>query len=100
MSARKPRLKPGVAAAVDRELAALDRRRRGVKGSIEAELALELARDVEVAADDVEPPPLRDRVAAARALVEVMGVLRESAPEETSDRLDELAKRRQARKAS
>ncbi len=97
----KPRLAPGVTAAVRRELARLERRKVGVKGSVEAELALELAADIDVPDDSAEMPPLRDRVAAGKALVDVMGALRESVPEEAAgDRLDDLAKRREARRAS
>lgn len=101
MSRSRSRLAPGVVAAVRRELARLERRRAGVRGSVEAELALKLAAEVDAQDAAADPSPLRDRVAAGRALADVMAALRESAPEEKpADRLDELAKRREARRAS
>lgn len=85
-------------AAVRRELGELTHGRGGVRGSWEAQLALRLAAEVE---DDATP--LRDRVAAARGLSDVVGALRRAAPapdEKQADRLDELAKARARRRAS
>lgn len=82
--------------AVRRELRGLAERDMLVKGSVEESVAVSLA----VSLDD-EGLPLRDRVAAARQLAETMAVVRQRVPvERAEDRLDQLAARRAARRAS
>lgn len=81
-----------VEAAVKRELSTLTRAVPGLNRSPEAVLALTFAREAQ------SGEYLRDRVAAARLLGDVMATLRAAAPaEEARDRLDELAEARQRR---
>ena len=81
--------------AVVRDLAHLARRAPGIDESAEAALAVKLAEEVE------STNSLHSRVTAANALAGLLAELKASAPaEETSDRLDDLAKQRQKRRAS
>lgn len=85
---------PPLEAAVRRELRELARRKPGADKTPEAETALALARAID-GSDDV----LAARVSAARVLNETLDRLRAAAPaEQTTDRLDDLAQRRQKRR--
>ena len=84
-----------VVEAVTVEVASLAKRDKAAPGSSMAALALALAREV-----DAEGNSATSKSMCARALIEAMTRLRESLPaEKTSDQLDEIAKRRDARKA-
>jgi len=96
---------PPLEAAVRRELRELARRSPGADKTPEAETALALARAIEQRWSDeaglVLAEPLAARVSAARVLNETLDRLRATAPDEKAvDRVDDLAAKRQKRRAS
>lgn len=83
-----------VAEAVERDLALLEQRRKGISESTLAATALALAVELDGANSATS------KSMCARALNETMMMLRELAPEErASDRIDEISEKREARRA-
>lgn len=82
-----------VAAAVQAEVEALSRRAPEVSGSSLAAIAISLADELDNAGNSATSKSM-----CARALLETLTALRATVPaEETSDQLDELARRRDER---